>query len=84
MSGGKARPLPVHELPKLAAFLRIDANLSQRRLMADLSESYRSSRYGLGMVELQEFYSVEGTRALLEGTKELIAWLRAKNKLSFM
>jgi len=75
------RPLPVHDVFKLAHKLRLPLEDRHKQLLKLLGKLYTESRYDLNL-EIDEGQTAgEESARLLEASKEFIQWARTQNRL---
>ena len=74
------RPLPIHDVFKLAHKLRIVLHENHRELLKELSRRYTESRYDLDLsVEENDDGLAESSR-IVDATKEFIVWAKKQSK----
>jgi HEPN domain-containing protein len=75
------RPKPIHDLLKIASYLRLELTKEQRRFITDLVEWYRSSRYDVDIADIDAQLTIDDVAGIVGQTEEMVQWLRTKNRL---
>ena len=75
------RPLPVHDVFKLAHKLRLPLEGQHRELLKLLAKLYTEARYDFDLEIDDGLTAKEDSARLLESSKEFIQWARTQNKL---
>lgn len=75
------RPLPVHDVFKLAHKLGLPLDASRRDLLKELTKRYTESRYDMDFTLEETAEGMEACRRILASTKEFLQWAKRQNKL---